>query len=122
MDDRSATTRPALPDGDEILFRRLDAPVASWSKAGIRWVVEYWRAEMAYPVAQAWVYIGYEPYVDWLCVMQHFRRAGVGTALLDAITARWPDVVFDAFTGPGEQFLAAYGEQNVGDDHECAAD
>lgn len=64
MDKGSAGTRHALPDGDEILFRRLDAPVASWSKPGCRWAVEYWRARMAYLVAQAWVYIGYEPYVD----------------------------------------------------------
>jgi GNAT superfamily N-acetyltransferase len=67
---------------------------------------------MAYPVAQAWVFTGgYEPYVDWLCVMEDHRRAGIGTALLDAIRARWPDVVFDAFTDSGEKFLDAYEEQ-----------
>jgi GNAT superfamily N-acetyltransferase len=96
---------------DEILFRRLDAPVASWTKAGGRWAVEYWCAEMAYPIAQAWVFTGgYEPYVDWLYVMEEHRRAGIGAALLDAIRARWPGVEFDAFTESGNQFLAAYGE------------
>jgi len=94
-------------DHAEILFRRLDAPVASWSKPGIRWAVEYWWEEMAYPVAQAWVVMNYGPYVDWLHVMDGHRRLGIGTALLMAITERWPYVEFDAFTESGELFLAS---------------
>lgn len=93
---------------DEVLFRRLDAPVASWSKPGIRWAVEYWRKEMAYPIAQAWVVMDYGPYIDWLFVMDEYRRQGIGTALLEAITARWPDVEFDSFTELGELFLDRY--------------
>lgn len=92
---------------DEILFRRLDAPVASWSGPGVRWAVEYWPAGMAYPVAQAWVVMNYGPYIDCLHVMDGHRRRGVGTALLTAITERWPEVEFDAFTEAGEQFLAS---------------
>lgn len=90
---------------DEIIFRRLDEPVASWSKPGGRWAVEYWRKEMAYPVALAWVSMPYSPYIDWLYVMEGYRRRGIGSAMLEAIKARWPDVEFDAFTESGEHFI-----------------
>jgi GNAT superfamily N-acetyltransferase len=93
--------------GDEILFRRLDAPVASWSYPAIRWSVEYWRKEMAFPVAQAWVCDSpYGPYIDWLHVMEGHRRQGIGRALFAAIRRRWPDVEFDAVTDDGELFLS----------------
>lgn len=92
---------------DEILFRRLDAPVASWSRPGVRWAVEYWARDMAYPIAQAWVVMNYGQYIDCLHVMEDYRRRGVGTVLLSAITERWPEVEFDAFTEAGEQFLAS---------------
>ncbi len=105
---------------DEVVFRRLDDPVVSWSKAGIRWAVEYWQSEMAYPVAQAWVVMNYGPYVDWLHVMEGHRRQGIGTALLKAITKRWPNVEFDAFTESGELFLGSNeawkDEADYGDD------
>lgn len=107
-------------DRGEFLFRRLDAPVASWSKPGSRWAVEYWLNGMAYPVAQAWVVMDYGPYIDRLYVMEGHRRQGVGTALLTAITERWLDVEFDAFTESGESFLAGNeawrGGVDYGDD------
>jgi len=99
------------PDGDggEILFRCLIDPVASWSLPGIRWAVEYWLAEMAYPVGQAWVHVTpYGPFLDWLYVMDDHRRAGIGTALLEAVHARWPDVVCVAVTEAGERLLGEF--------------
>ena len=102
---------------DEILFRRLDAPVASWSRPGVRWAVEYCRADMASPVAQAWVVMGYGQYIDCLHVMEDYRRRGIGTALLTAITERWPEVEFDAFSEAGEQFLASNEAWKGGIDH-----
>lgn len=107
-------------DRAEILFRRPDAPVASWSKPGIRWAVEYWWEEMAYPVAQAWVVTNYGPYIDWLHVMDGHRRQGIGTALLKAITERWPDVEFDAYTESGELFLASSEAWNPDPDLDAA--
>ncbi|MBM4022989.1 MAG: GNAT family N-acetyltransferase [Planctomycetes bacterium] len=65
---------------------------------------------MAYSVAQAWIVEGYGWYIDWLYVMDGHRRQGFGSALLKAITERWPDVEFDAFTESGEQFLDAIEE------------
>lgn len=94
---------------DEILFRRLDAPVASWSKPGGRWAVEYWARGMGYPLAQAWVSEAYDGYIDRLHVAEEFRRQGIGTELLKAIQARWPGVGFDAFSELAEQFLAGCG-------------
>jgi GNAT superfamily N-acetyltransferase len=102
--------------GDEILFRRLDPPVASWTKAGNRWVVEYWRENMAYPIAQAWVVVDYAPYIDWLHVMEGYRRLGYGSELLKAIIERWPDVEFDSSTDVGEQFLAGHEEKSSGEE------
>ena len=97
-------------NGDEILFRRLHAPVASWSVPGIRWAVECWHPEMAYPVGQAWVVVTpYGPFLDWLHVMEGHRRTGVGTVLLTAIRKRWPDLVVAPVTESGESFLAARG-------------
>lgn len=93
--------------GAEVLFRRLDGPVASWSDPGVRWAVEYWQVDMAYPVAQAWVLMGYGQYIDRLHVMEDYRRRGIGTALLTAIQQRWPKVEFDAFNKAGELFLAS---------------
>lgn len=94
--------------GDEIVFRRLDAPVASWCLASARWVVEYWRREMAFPVAQAWVlHDPYGAYIDWLHVMEGCRRQGIGKALFAAIKQRWPDVEYDAVTEAGERFASA---------------
>ena len=81
--------------------------------------VEYWREEMAYSIAQAWVYMGSDPYVDWLFVMDEYRRRGIGTALLGAVRERWPDVEFDAVTEAGERFLASLGEE--GRDDDCPA-
>ena len=93
-------------DGDEILFRRLDAPVASWCHPSVRWAVEYWRPKMVFPVAQAWVSLDpYGAYIDWLYVMEGWRRQGVGMALFQAIRQRWPDVEYDAVTEAGEALL-----------------
>lgn len=102
-----------LPNGVEILFRQLDTPVASWSKPGIRWVVEYWRKEMGFPIAQAWVGIGYVPYIHWLHVMEGHRRRGVGTRLLTAIKDRWPGVEYDAVSEAGEMFVDGLTEKGV---------
>jgi GNAT superfamily N-acetyltransferase len=72
---------------------------------------------MAYPVAQAWVMVvppqperGYvlEPYLDWLHVMDEYRRRGLGMRLLDACLARWPDMNYDGATDAGEAFCDAY--------------
>lgn len=93
---------------DEILFRRLDTPVASWSMPGGRWAVEYWCEGMAYPVAQAWVFTGgYEPYVERLHVMEEHRHTSVGTDLLEAIKKRWPDLLFDAMSECEEQVISS---------------
>jgi len=93
----------------EILFQCLRDPVASWSPPGIRWAVEYWLKDMAYPVGQAWVHVSpYGPFLDWLHVMDGHRRAGIGSALLSAIEQRWPDVICDPATELGELFLAKY--------------
>jgi GNAT superfamily N-acetyltransferase len=98
-------------DGDEILFRRLDPPVASWCRPSARWAVEYWRKDMAFPVAQAWVFVSPSGvYIDWLHVMEFCRRQGVGKALFAAIRGRWPDVEFDAVTEAGEAFLNCLAE------------
>lgn len=94
-----------LPNGDEILFRQLDTPTVSWSKPGIRWAVEYWRCDGGYPIAQAWVVMGYSPYILWLHVMEGYRREGIATRLLTAIRERWPDVEYDAATELGERFV-----------------
>jgi GNAT superfamily N-acetyltransferase len=94
-------------DGAEVVFRRLDAPVASWTEPGIRWVAEYWREPMAYPVGQSWVVVTlYGPIIDWLHVMDDHRRVGIGTTLLTAIRTRWPDVVYAPATELGDRFLA----------------
>lgn len=104
---RVPETMALASGGDEILFRRLDAPVASWCRPSARWVVEYWRPEMAFPVAQAWVYL--DPYggeyIDWLHVMEGCRRQGIGKALFAAIKQRWPDVDYDPVTEAGEGFV-----------------
>lgn len=102
--------RPAR-EGDEILFRRLDAPVASWCRPSARWAVEYWRPNMAFPIAQAWVFTDpYGEYIDWFHVMEGCRRQGIGKALFQAIRQQWPDVEYDAVTEAGEGFVKGMGD------------
>lgn len=101
-----------------ILFRRLDEPVAPWSSPGIRWVVEFWVPDMAYPIGQAWVMDippspGFEntkldPYLDWLYVMDEYRRKGIAGKLLDACRGRWPNMNYDGATDAGEAFCDSY--------------
>jgi GNAT superfamily N-acetyltransferase len=101
----------------EILFRQLNEPVASWSVSGLRWSVEVWDEEMAYPIAQAWVtvpqYDVLEPYIDWLHVDERFQRKRHGTKLLQAILERWPNAVYDGATKAGKAFLKAFQLERV---------
>ena len=101
------------PNGDEILFRRLDTPTVSWSKPGTRWAVEYWCSGEGYPIAQAWVVMLYGPYIRWLHVMEGYRREGIATRLLTAIKERWPGVEFDAATELGERFVDGLVDKGV---------
>lgn len=109
-----------ISERTEILFRQLVEPVVTWSKPGLRWAVEFWCWGIPYPVGQAWVGAyppmaggSPEPYahIDWMHVQEQYRRQGVGTSLMEAIKARWPDVDFDAATELGNKFLAALPEE-----------
>jgi GNAT superfamily N-acetyltransferase len=104
------SNRIQLPNGAEILFRELTEPVASWSVPRCRWVVEWWDREEAYPFGQAWVFVsdGSLIFIDWLEVPAEHRRKGIGTALMDAIRARWPQVSYEGATDLGEAFLREY--------------
>ncbi len=90
-----------------ILFRQMDDPVPAKWAAGLRWQVEAHLdgGERPHPIGLAWVsdpaplppgLRGRErarpPWLDFVLVLEGYRRHGVATALVRACRERWPDL------------------------------
>lgn len=100
----------------EILIRQLNAPVPSWSVEGIRWVIEFWCDEMAYPVGQAWVMeinAGLSYYLDWIKVDEEFRRKGIGRRLIAAAKAKFDNVYSSGVTETGIPFTKRMAAEDI---------
>lgn len=112
-----------LSDGLLVVFRQLHAPVPWCWKPGIRWQAEAhlrwderyhaigicWVCDPASAkdpgVTRGWV----DPCVDYLFVLDGWRRGGVATAIIDACRKRWPDLdPGEGATEEGVAFLKAY--------------
>jgi len=110
-------------DGLLVVFRQLNAPVPSCWRPGLRWQAEAhsrWD-ERYHAIGMCWVCdpesvkspgersVGYGPSVDYLFVLDGWRRNGIAAALIDACRKRWPDLSLGAgATDEGEAFLNAY--------------
>ncbi len=96
----------------EILFRQLGSPVVSSSVPGLRWVVEFWVYDMAYPLGQVWVTVTDTlQYLDWMVVDEDNRRKGIGSQLLKACLERWPNMEYDGATDAGEGFVDTFNSR-----------
>ena len=81
------------------------------------WYVEAYDFERSWPIGIAFVADGTKSSsapeatpllcfrLDYLFVIDEYRRQGVGTALLEAVKKRWPNMYLDAATEKGERFL-----------------
>ncbi len=110
----------------EFVFRQLFDPMPRSWRAGMYWQVEaHPEGEHSCPVGLCWVvdtsiilpperkHEAYSPIVDFLFVLDSYRRAGVATALIDACRQRWPDLELTGTVSPeGEAFLKAYEERH----------
>lgn len=100
----------------EILFRLLGAPVPSWSLPDVRWSVELYCDEMAYPVAQAWVMEMFDGahYLDWIKVDPEYRRKGLATELLAAIRGKFGSEVYSSGVTPeGAALIESAAAKNL---------
>lgn len=109
-------------DGLLVIFRQLQAPVPWCWKPGIRWQAEAhlrWD-ERYHTIGICWVcdpdsakspgdpHMGC-PGVDYLFVLDDWRRNRIATALVDACRKRWPDLTLSAGTSDaGVAFLQSY--------------
>ncbi|MBN9118109.1 MAG: hypothetical protein J0I06_02920 [Planctomycetes bacterium] len=98
-------------EGHEIVFRQTDSPIASLGYPGEIWSIEYRRSGVAFPVAEAWVFVSPQwTYLGFLFVVEGCRRQGIGTAVFEAIKQRWPNAEFDAVTEAGKAFVNRLAE------------
>lgn len=119
----------------DVLFRRMDEPVPAYWMPGIHWQVEahVCGAEFPFPAGLCWVsdpsplrqadWSGTEfpPTLDFILVADHFRRRGVGKALVRACHRRWPTLwLTDAVSTSGAAFLAALASRRDDDGAACA--
>src|SRR4051812_29926638 len=102
----------------KFIFRQIHGPRPETWMAGLHWYVEAHDVahDMAYPVGICFVSahadmkltMGHEAMVDYLLVDDRYRRRGVATALIAAITERWPTIdLGEAVTVAGEALLSS---------------
>ena len=81
------------PDGKgAVLYRKLPRHPC-WYESDL-WVAEYWDLSWDFlPAGNAVVAMtqDYPPLVMYVHTLDHFRRQGIATALMEAVKNRWPD-------------------------------
>lgn len=98
-----------------VLFRQLNEPVPDNWVAGLRYQVEAHSLDfdLPFPIGLAWVMVPppggpLPPGVEFVIVLDQFRRLGVATALIEAIENQWPNVwLTDAISDAGAGLIAA---------------
>lgn len=93
-----------------ITFRPLNANIPPCWLSRIHWQVEFWPDDVdtSRPYGIAYVSdFGADVYLDYVLVCDDMRRRGVATALLEAIEARWPDIIHTDTISPEGAALCA---------------
>ena len=95
-----------------ILFRQIKTPLPPDWEPGAHWYVEYHAGpHTPFPIGMAFV-TAFPQFavVDFIYVVDQFRRNGVGTALVKACEERWPGIhVHDRVSHEGRAFLRSIG-------------
>lgn len=101
------------PPKFEFVYREIEWALPENWEPNVHWFVEAYDARIdgSFPVGIAFCSIfpdEKEITVDFIFVVDHYRRQGVGRALIDAILRRWPNAKFteNPITELGRKFLS----------------
>jgi GNAT superfamily N-acetyltransferase len=123
-------------DGLLVIFRQLHAPVPWCWRPGLRWQAEAhvrsderyhalgvcWMCDPESVKAPGKCRVGYGPSVDYLFVLDGWRRNGIATGFINACRKRWPGLKLGSgATDEGVAFLNAYSEAHPEDKSENEA-
>ncbi len=79
-----------------IVFRQIKSPLPHGWISGLHWYVEHHDDELDldHPTGIAFVssFPNIGPILDFLFVVDQYRKEGVGKALLQAVKRRWPKI------------------------------
>lgn len=98
----------------EFIFRQIKEPKpAPWVR-GLHWQVEFHHdSDCGYPIGTAYVSaddrmvatLGARATLDFIIVVDHMRRCGVGSQLIEACQKRWPDIYLGSAISENRQRL-----------------